>query len=92
MNKADLVIEVQKLLGNGISKAAAERTIDAVVTGIKRGIKKDREVQLVGFGTFKVAKRAARRGVNPRTKLPITIKAARIIKFKPGLLLKELVG
>ena len=68
MNKAELVVEVQKSLGGDTSKAAAERSVDAVVDGIKKGIKKDKTVQLIGFGTFSVSKHAARTGVNPQTK------------------------
>lgn len=90
MNKAELVAEVQKQLGGDASKAAAERAVEAVLGGIRKGVKKDKEVQLVGFGTFKVAKRAARKGVNPRTKQAITIKASRTVRFRPGASLKSL--
>lgn len=90
MNKADLIVEVQKILGDETSKAAAERAIDAVLAGIMRGVKKDREVQLVGFGCFKVGRRAARRGYDPAAKKLIQIKAARVVKFKAGSELKKL--
>jgi nucleoid DNA-binding protein len=66
MNKADLVESVQKTLGKETSKALAERAVDAVVEGIKVGLKRGKTVQLVGFGTFKVVQRKARTGVNPR--------------------------
>ena len=65
MNKTELVSVVQKALGKETSKAAAERSVNAVIEGIKKGIKKDKEVQLIGFGSFKVSKRAARKGINP---------------------------
>ncbi len=91
MNKAELVQEVQAALGNSASKAAAERAVDAVLEGIKKGVKRDKSVQLVGFGTFSVAKRAARTGINPRTKEQISIKASTTVKFKPGAALKESV-
>lgn len=90
MNKAELLAEVQKALGPDTSKAAAERSLDAVLEGIKKGIKKDKAVQLIGFGTFTVAKRAARTGINPQTKEKIKIKASKTVKFKPGTALKEL--
>jgi DNA-binding protein HU-beta len=91
MNKAELIAEVQKNLGNDTSKAAAERAVDAVLDGIKKGVKKDKNVQLIGFGTFSVTKRAAREGVNPRTKEKIKIKASKSVKFKPGAGLKSAV-
>ncbi len=65
MNKAELVESVQKILG--ASKAEAERSVGAVIDSIKVGLKKSKNVQLIGFGTFKVAERAARMGVNPKT-------------------------
>src|SRR4030095_5696833 len=67
MNKAELVATVQKTLGKGASKAQAERAVDAVIEGIKSGLKKGKPVQLVGFGTFKIANRKARMGINPKT-------------------------
>lgn len=91
MNKAQLVIEVQKKLGGETSKAAAERAIDAVIECIKKGIKKDKTVQMIGFGTFSVTKRAARTGVNPQTGEKLKIKASKSVKFKPGTALKALV-
>ncbi len=90
MNKSELVESVQKALGPDSSKAAAERSVDAVLEGIKKGVKKDKSVQLAGFGTFSVAKRAARKGINPRTKEPIKIKASKTVKFKPGTGLKAM--
>jgi nucleoid DNA-binding protein len=91
MNKAELVAEVQKNLGNDASKAAAERAVESVLEAIKEGVKKHKSVQLIGFGTFSVAKRAARDGVNPRTKEKIRIGASTTVKFKPGAGLKAAV-
>lgn len=91
MNKAELIEAVQKQLGGETSKAAAERAVDAVIEGIKKGIKKDKTVQLIGFGTFAVSKRAARTGINPQTKEKIKIKASKSVKFKPGAGLKAVV-
>ncbi len=89
MNKADLVESVQKALGPDTSKALAEKAVAAVIDGIEKGLKKDKVVQLIGFGTFTVAKRAARQGINPRTREKIKIKAGKTVKFKAGASLKE---
>ncbi len=91
MNKAELVEAVQKQLGGDTSKAAAERAVDAVIDSVKKGIKKDKAVQLIGFGTFSVAKRAARTGINPQTGDKIKIKASKTVKLKPGAGLKAVV-
>lgn len=88
MNKAELVESVAKSLG-AASRAEAERAVTAVVDCIKTGIRKDKSVQLVGFGTFRVAERAARMGVNPKTGQKIKIKKSRTVKFAAG---KELKG
>ena len=88
MNKAELVLAVQKGLG-GSSKAEAERALGAVIDGIKIGIKKDKTVQLIGFGTFKVVNRKARTGINPKTGAKIKIKASKTVKFATGKELKS---
>lgn len=82
MNKVELITSVQKALGS--SKADAERAVNAVVDGIKAGIKKTKSVQLIGFGTFKVGTRKARVGVNPKTGAKIKIKASKTVKFSAG--------
>ena len=84
MNKTSLVNEVRKILSNGTSKAAAERATEAVLAAVKRGLRRDKEVSLVGFGTFALAIRPARNGYNPNTKQPMKIRAMRTIRFKPG--------
>ena len=89
MNKGDLVEAVAKDLGD--SKAAAERAVNAVLASVKKGLKKDKKVQLVGFGTFEVRKRKARKGRNPRTGETITIKARKTVGFKAGQDLKNSV-
>jgi len=88
MNKSELVEAVQKSLGGDTSKAAAEAAVAAVLEGITKGVKKDKSVQLIGFGTFSVVKRAARTGVNPQTGDKIKIKASKAVKFKAGATLK----
>lgn len=90
MNKAALVEEVQKILSNGTSKAAAERSAGAVLIAIKRGLRRDKEVSLVGFGTFALAVRPARNGYNPHTRQPMKIRAVKTIRFKPGADLRSL--
>lgn len=89
MNKAELVLAVQKGLGKETSKAQAERALDSVIESIKAGLKKGQSVQLVGFGTFKVASRKARIGVNPKTGEKIKIKASKSVKFNVGKDLKS---
>jgi nucleoid DNA-binding protein len=89
MNKAELVATVQKALGKDASKAQAERAVDAVVEGIKTGLKKGKPVQLVGFGTFKISSRKARMGINPKTGEKIKIKASKGVKFAAGKDLKS---
>ena len=90
MNKAALVQEVQKLLSAGASKVAAERATEAVLAAVKRGLRRDKEVALVGFGTFAMAIRPARNGFNPHTKQPMKIRAIKTVRFKPGAELRGL--
>jgi len=90
MNKSELVVAVRKHLGAGTSKAAAERAIDAVLASVKRGLRQDKEVQLVGFGAFALAVRPARRGFNPHTRQPMKIPAVKTVRFKAGTDLRAL--
>lgn len=89
MTKADLVEKIAKDVK--ISKADAGKALDSVIDGVKKTLKKGTKVTLIGFGTFSVAKRKARKGRNPRTGEPITIKAARVPKFTAGQALKDAV-
>ncbi len=89
MNKATLVDEVQKLMAAGTSKAAAERATDAVLAAVKLGLRRDKEVSLVGFGSFAVAVRPARNGFNPHTKKPMKIRALKTVRFKPAAELRR---
>jgi nucleoid DNA-binding protein len=84
MNKVELVESVKKQLGSEISKAEAEKAVTAVINAIKTGVKKDKVVQLVGFGTFKVVERKARKGVNPKTLQQIKIPKSKTVKFVAG--------
>lgn len=90
MNKTELIEHIAKVAD--ISKAAATRSLDAMVGAVKVTLKKNGTVTLVGFGTFSVGKRAARVGRNPRTGEAIKIKAAKVPKFKPGKGLKDAVN
>ncbi len=72
-----------------ISKAAAQRALEAFVGGVRGTLKKNGTVSLLGFGSFSVVKRKARMGLNPKTKVPMKIKASKAAKFKPGKALKD---
>ena len=87
MNKSELIEAIAK--SADISKAAAQRSLDSMVTAIKTSLKRGHKVTLVGFGTFYVGKRAARAGRNPRTGAPIKIKSAKVPKFRAGKALKD---
>ncbi len=73
MSKADIVEKIAK--DAGISKAASERAVNAFIEAVTNSLKKGQSVTLVGFGTFSVGKRAARKGRNPKTGEEIKIKA-----------------
>jgi len=89
MNKADLVDKVAAELDT--TGADAQRAVNAVLDCIKKGLKKDKSVSLVNFGTFEVRKRKARTGRNPRTGETIKIKASSSVGFRPGKALKDMV-
>ena len=89
MNKTDLINEVAKK--SGLSKADAGRALDAALESVTKALKKGDTFTLVGFGTFSVKKRAARKGRNPRTGAEIKIAAAKVPGFKAGKSLKEAV-
>ena len=90
MNKTELIEHIANEAE--ISKAASTRALDALIGAVKKTLKKNGSVTLVGFGTFSVGKRAARIGRNPRTGEAIKIKAAKVPKFKPGKGLKDAVN
>ncbi len=90
MNKADLMEKVAATVG--LSKADAGRALDAVLEGISEGLKKEGKVTLVGFGTFERKTRAARNGINPLTKQPISIPEKNVVSFKAGSKLKDSVN
>jgi len=90
MTKTDLVDLVAAKTGK--TKSASATVVDSILDAIKGALKKGDKVTLVGFGTFEVAKRAARSGVNPRTRQKIKIKAAKVPRFKAGKALKDAVN
>ncbi|MBN1665420.1 MAG: HU family DNA-binding protein [Deltaproteobacteria bacterium] len=89
MNKGDLVGEVVKIVDK---KKVAEDVVKCVLDSIAGALKKGEKVTLIGFGTFSVAKRAARNGRNPQTGKAIKIKAKKIPKFVAGKKLKAAVA
>ena len=90
MTKAQLVEAVMNAAGME-TKAAAERAVEGVFDTIVKTLSRGEEVAISGFGTFRVAKRAARQGRNPRTGETIQIAASTKPKFRAGKLLKEAV-
>ncbi len=90
MNKAELIAAIAAKTGE--TKKAAEETVNAFVDVVTEALKGGEKVQLVGFGSFEVRKRAARKGRNPQTKEEIKIPASKAPVFKAGKALKELVN
>jgi DNA-binding protein HU-beta len=88
MNKAELIEAVQKAMGKEATKRAAEDAVNTVLDAIAAGIKKTKKVQLIGFGTFSVKKRAARMGRNPKTGESMKIAASKSVGFKASSSLK----
>ena len=90
MNKAELVAAIAAKTGE--SKKSTEATVNAFVEVVSESLKGGDKVQLVGFGSFEVRKRAARKGRNPQTKEEIKIPASKAPVFKAGKALKDLVN
>ena len=90
MNKTELVAAVAERAE--ISKKDSEKALKAFVDVVTEELKKGEEVQVVGFGTFKVAERAAREGRNPHTGEPMSIAASKAPKFKAGKALKDAIN
>ncbi len=89
MTKAELITAVA---GEAqIRKVDAEKAINSMIRIVSQTLKKKGRLALAGFGTFAVAQRKAREGRNPQTGKPIKIPATKVVKFKPGKSLKELV-
>ena len=90
MNKTELVAAVADQAD--LSKKDAEKALKAFVDVITDELKKGEKIQLVGFGSFEVTERAAREGINPLTKKPMSIPASKAPKFKAGKALKDAVN
>ena len=90
MNKTELVAAIAEEAK--LSKKDAEKALAAFTAVVTKQLKKGQKVQLVGFGTFDVVKRAAREGRNPQTGAVMKIKASKAPKFKPGKALKDAVN
>lgn len=90
MNKSELIAAIAAK--TGATKKDAEATLNAFVDVVTESLVKGDKVQLVGFGSFEVRKRAARKGRNPQTKEEIKIPASKAPVFKAGKALKELVN
>ena len=90
MNKSDLVAAMAAKTGD--TKKSAEETLNAFVDVVTEALVKGDKVQLVGFGSYEVRKRAARKGRNPQTKEEIKIPASKAPIFKAGKALKDLVN
>ncbi len=82
MNKSELIEAIAA--SADLPKAAAGRALDATVEAITNALKEEEQVVLVGFGTFSVSERAARKGRNPQTGKEIDIAAKNVVKFKAG--------
>ncbi len=88
MNKGDLINEAAKVVG---SKKEAQAAVDCVFSSITEALTRKDKVTIIGFGTFKVEERKARKGINPQTGKAIDIAAKTVPKFVAGKALKEAV-
>ena len=82
MNKTELIEKIAE--GSGLSKTACKKAVDAAIDAVRDALVAGDKVALVGFGTFSVAERPAREGINPATKEKIQIAAKKQVKFKAG--------
>jgi len=89
MNKTDFIGAVAQ--NAGLTKVDAKKAVEAFIKTVEGAVKKGDKVALLGFGSFTVVKKAARKGVNPKTKKPINIPARKVVKFKPGAALAKVV-
>lgn len=89
MTKAELVVKIAEKAY--LTKANAERALNAFLETVEGTLVKEKKLTLTGFGTFLVEQRKSRVGRNPRTGATIKIPATKIVKFRPGKLLKDAV-
>ena len=90
MNKAELITSMAEK--SQLTKKDAETALKAFIDSVQEALENGEKVQLVGFGSFEVRKRAARKGRNPQTKEEIKIPASKAPVFKAGKALKDLVN
>ena len=90
MNKAELVEAVSRK--TGLTKRVSREAIGAMTSAISNSLAREEKVTLVGFGTFRIMERKARRGVNPQTRKTIQIPAKKVPRFLPGKGLRAAVG
>ena len=90
MNKTELIEKISA--GAGLTKVDAKKALDATIEAIKDALVAGDKVQLVGFGTFAIAEKPAREGINPATKEKIQIAAKKVAKFKAGAELADAVN
>jgi len=88
MNKTELINAISEKAG--LSKADSKKALDAFIETVSEELKSGGKIALVGFGTYSVTEKAARKGINPRTKETIDIPAKKVVKFKAGSELAEL--
>jgi DNA-binding protein HU-beta len=89
MNKAQLIDAISTKAG--LTKADSKKALDAFVESVGEALKNEDRVSLVGFGSFGVSERSERTGRNPKTGAPITIPAKKVVKFKAGAELAEII-
>lgn len=89
MNKTEFINAVAEK--SGLSKVDAKKAVEAFVETVTDELKEGGKVALLGFGSFSVAEKAARKGINPKTKQPIEIPARKSVKFKAGAELTEII-
>ena len=89
MNKAELISAIAE--GAGLSKVDSKKALDGFIKAVSKALKSGDKVSLIGFGSFGVTQKAARKGINPATKKQITIAAKKVVKFKAGAELADLV-
>ena len=89
MNKYELICKIAE--SSGLTKVAAEKTLNSTLEAITKALTKDESISLIGFGSFSVVKRAARSGRNPHTGEEIKIAEKKVVKFKVGQKLKDSV-
>ncbi|HAG11939.1 MAG TPA: integration host factor subunit alpha [Desulfotomaculum sp.] len=90
MNKAELIAQVAEK--SDLTKKDAERAVSALIEAVEEALVRGDRVQLVGFGTFEIRERAARKGRNPQTGQEIDIAATRVPVFKAGKSLREVIS